>query len=1054
MTAPGKSIPAELGLRVRVLGGFVVEGREERGLGTRKARLLLRRLAVAGGRPVRGEELAAAVWGEKQPRNPADQVSVLVSRLRSVLGADRIPRSDAVYSLAADWLDLVDLEQVVVELEQRLRAGETSAALAAARSAMSLAAGLLLPEDDSEWIDEARRAADRLVARSRLLAAEAALVGGELGAARAVAQSVLDDDPYDEAALRIVMRADALAGRSGSELAAYAAVRHRLSDDLGADPAPETEQLHTAIVRGELPTISEAVVPSSPIVGRDSELSLLDGLSAQVATGSSAAVVIEAEAGMGKTALLAAWAGRINPGALVITGRCDELGGDLPLQPVVDGLVAHLDGLGREASIELLGDDDAQLAPLLGRRSGESSSRVTTVFDIDAGRTVLFGALAAVLYRAAGERLLVIAVDDLHQAAPGTAEFLSYVLRRTPHVMVVATRRPEAGPDLPMARRITLGPLSVSDAVVLVGPARGESLHERSGGHPLFLRELSAATDDQMPHSIVAAVRDQVTRLGDAGGSVEIAALCGTDIDAALIASVSARPVSAVLDDIELAARAGLLCPRGAALAFSHKLVREAIEAGTSPPRRVEIHRAALVELARCPETDPLGMARHARAGGDRALAAQALLAAAERARERFEADSAENLLEEAISLVDSAPARLARGRLRLARLDLDSAREDAGRAIDLGAGVEGFELAGWVAYYGRDYDTALRYAEEGVDRATEADLRASCLALAGRIRHTRGDLAGASVRLEEGVATAPPEIRGVVQVWYGQLLAHQGDTDQAGDIAQRALLDPHLAHPFAWGHGWFTLAYARGLSGQWSAALEAVDQLDELVARSGDKRFPPVAANMRGWLLRGAGQLELSMELHTEAAESSPGPTFQEARYAGLLDLAECHLASGRLDEAAAAVESAQGVLEWTGSMSWRHRNRYRLLSDRLASLSGDHAGALEDAEALAAEASERGDRRYQHRALIVAQAIEARVGRPANPEKIGTLIREFLPLAGPDGWRDLAELASAAGSEGIWRQAEAQAAAIVEQAPAYPGVDGAQVAKAVRSELDRLRP
>ena len=44
-------------LRVRVLGGFAVEGYEERALGTRKARLLLKRLAAAGGRPVTADEL-------------------------------------------------------------------------------------------------------------------------------------------------------------------------------------------------------------------------------------------------------------------------------------------------------------------------------------------------------------------------------------------------------------------------------------------------------------------------------------------------------------------------------------------------------------------------------------------------------------------------------------------------------------------------------------------------------------------------------------------------------------------------------------------------------------------------------------------------------------------------------------------------------------------------------------------------------------------------------------------------------------------------------------
>jgi DNA-binding SARP family transcriptional activator len=196
------------------------------------------------------DELAAAVWGDDLPRNPPDQVSILVSRLRGVLGSDRLPRSDAGYCLAADWFDSVELEKTVTEIEQRLRSGEAAAALAAAHVALGLAAGELLSEEDGDWVDAARPAAARLVARARLLAAEAALEAGEFGAARTAGQAVLDVDPYDEAALRLVMRSDALAGRPGAALAAYAAVRHRLSEDLGVDPTPQTESLHTAIARG------------------------------------------------------------------------------------------------------------------------------------------------------------------------------------------------------------------------------------------------------------------------------------------------------------------------------------------------------------------------------------------------------------------------------------------------------------------------------------------------------------------------------------------------------------------------------------------------------------------------------------------------------------------------------------------------------------------------------------------------------------------------------------------------------------------------------------
>jgi hypothetical protein len=73
---------------------------------------------------------------------------------------------------------------------------------------------------------------------------------------------------------------------------------------------------------------------------------------------------------------------------------------------------------------------------------------------------------------------------------------------------------------------------------------------------------------------------------------------------------------------------------------------------------------------------------------------------------------------------------------------------------------------------------------------------------------------------------------------------------------------------------------------------------------------------------------------------------------------------------------------------------------------------------------------------------------------EVVGRLVEEFLPLCGPDGWRDLADLASVTGSPEIWRQAEKQAATIVAEAFTRSDFDRGRVADAIRGQLDRLKP
>ena len=57
-------------LAVRVLNDFGVDGIEPQSLGSRKARLALHLLALAGGQVVTSAVLADALWGDTPPRSP------------------------------------------------------------------------------------------------------------------------------------------------------------------------------------------------------------------------------------------------------------------------------------------------------------------------------------------------------------------------------------------------------------------------------------------------------------------------------------------------------------------------------------------------------------------------------------------------------------------------------------------------------------------------------------------------------------------------------------------------------------------------------------------------------------------------------------------------------------------------------------------------------------------------------------------------------------------------------------------------------------------------
>ena len=89
-------------MRVRLLGGLVVEGHRPNEVGSRKARTLLGVLARGRGAPVGVDVLAEVLWGDDLPDPPGGAGRACWSAgCRGVLGAERLPRHDAGYALRA-----------------------------------------------------------------------------------------------------------------------------------------------------------------------------------------------------------------------------------------------------------------------------------------------------------------------------------------------------------------------------------------------------------------------------------------------------------------------------------------------------------------------------------------------------------------------------------------------------------------------------------------------------------------------------------------------------------------------------------------------------------------------------------------------------------------------------------------------------------------------------------------------------------------------------------------------------------------------------------------
>ena len=105
------------------------------------------------------------------------------------------------------------------------------------------------------------------------------------------------------------------------------------------------------------------------------------------------------------------------------------------------------------------------------------------------------------------------------------------------------------------------------------------------------------------------------------------AAVLGASVDVDILAAVLRTDPIALLEDLDVGVRLGLLEARDGAYGFRHAVVREVLAASTTSPRRALLHREAARVLSGSPGSDPLLVAHHARLSGARTLASAALIA-------------------------------------------------------------------------------------------------------------------------------------------------------------------------------------------------------------------------------------------------------------------------------------------------------------------------------------------------------------------------------------------------------------------------------------------
>src|SRR5581483_10352909 len=191
--------------------------------------------------------------------------------------------------------------------------------------------------------------------------------------------------------------------------------------------------------------------------------------------GSFELVLVEGEAGLGKTRLLDEFLLNL-VGARIGRASCSELERHLPYVPLAAALRSAL------SDVEL----DAERLPALAQVLPELALRKPHPYaEVDA-----LEALVALVVEHAP---LVLVIDDLHSADPGTLAALGYLQRRcadVPAMVVGAVRVGATVAEEPLRLLqadpvVRLEPLSSTD----LAPLGIADLHKSTGGNPRFVAE-------------------------------------------------------------------------------------------------------------------------------------------------------------------------------------------------------------------------------------------------------------------------------------------------------------------------------------------------------------------------------------------------------------------------------------------------------------------------------------------------------------------------------------------------------------------------------------
>jgi DNA-binding SARP family transcriptional activator/tetratricopeptide (TPR) repeat protein len=628
---------------LHLLGPFVARANGREVTLRRQTRALLAFLSLAD-QPHSRQSLCDLLFAEAN--DPLGALRWHLSQLRQQLGAHAIRSVGERVQLDPQmvWVDVHEFRHLLAHRWADLPLAALQAAVELYRGQLLQALALPDAPEFELWLLGQRADYQQRYATALHELVHRLIQNSQWEEALPYAQTLVRSDPLIEEAHARLIWLYAATGQREAALAQFEQCRTILRQELAVAPTPELLTLHQDIVQGRLnigarkpaerPSITQAPTTPKTLVGRSVEMAHLQQLWQQASSGRGQVLLVEAEAGGGKTHLVRTFC-TATSGLLALVGRCYESTQALPYSPWIELLGECLTVL-QPADVQRLSNATLRqlvhLAPELVERLGEQPAWWAQPSEVNQDH--LAAAVAELLHKAV-RRPLLLFLDDLQWADEATLQLFQRMAQRAPRlpILLVGALRSEEIDDHQALRtllrdlqrsnvtRLKLATLSLEEIAQLVEQLWPElpmgyrthvcrKLLDSTGGNPFFVsevvRELHHAGDLPavlpIPDSVRSLIRGRMERLPSGAGQVlEALAVLDSPMPLGILRQTSARSEEETVSALEIGLRWGVLAAQqgdGANLYnFSHDLVRSVVADQLSAVRRQVLHRRAAETL-------------------------------------------------------------------------------------------------------------------------------------------------------------------------------------------------------------------------------------------------------------------------------------------------------------------------------------------------------------------------------------------------------------------------------------------------------------------------